>query len=103
MKQKKFIKINDAFICDCCGHKNPPANKTCRNHCRECLCSKHVDINPGDRSETCLGILRPVKFDIKGAEITQIIFQCEKCQVQRKNKLAEDDNKAIIWKIMGTL
>ncbi len=101
MKPKRFTIINEAFTCELCGHKNPPANKTCRDHCRNCLYSKHVDINPGDRAETCHGILRPLKFEIKGAEIKQIIFQCEKCQKIRKNKPAEDDNKDCIWNIMS--
>lgn len=98
---KRFIKINDEFTCEYCGFENDPANKTCRNHCKQCLCSKHVDINPGDRSETCQGRLIPIGFEIKGAEIKQIIFHCENCQKTRKNKPAEDDNKKLMWEIMS--
>ena len=98
---KKFTKINDRFVCEYCGEINPPADKTCRDHCTNCLCSKHVDKNPGDRQETCHGKLIPVDFDIRGGEIKQIIFRCGKCQVVRKNKLADDDNKEKIWDIMS--
>ena len=98
---KKFIKINNSFVCEYCGHLNPKAKQTCRNHCTNCLCSKHVDKNPGDRQELCHGKLIPIDFDIKGGEINQIIFKCEKCKVIRKNKPAEDDNKDKIWQIMS--
>ncbi len=98
---KKFTKINDSFICQYCKTNNPPATKTCRNHCLNCLCSKHVDKNPGDRSENCHGKLIPIDFDIRGGEIKQIIFQCKKCNMIRKNKPAQDDNKNKIWKIMS--
>jgi hypothetical protein len=100
-KMKKFTKINDSFVCEYCGEYNPPANKTCRDHCIKCLCSKHVDKNPGDRAETCHGKLIPIKFTIKSAEIKQIIFKCDRCSCIRKNKPAEDDNKNLIWEIMN--
>jgi hypothetical protein len=93
MQPKKFTKINEGFICQVCGHENPPADKTCRNHCQKCLCSKHVDINPGDRAETCHGILRPVAIQVCGGEMCTIVFRCEKCGMERKNKIALDDDR----------
>ncbi len=50
---RKFTKIDEEFICENCGKKVEPLGYTCRNHCNNCLYSKHVDINPGDREETC--------------------------------------------------
>ncbi|HIQ57626.1 TPA: RNHCP domain-containing protein, partial [Candidatus Gracilibacteria bacterium] len=38
-----FKVINEEFTCEWCGEINPPSKGTCRNHCRKCLCSKHVD------------------------------------------------------------
>ncbi len=90
---KRFIKINESFVCAFCGHKNPPAQKTCRNHCRMCLCSLHIDVNPGDRAEECHGKMIPLSIEIKGGVVTDILFQCENCGMVRKNKIAEDDNK----------
>ena len=53
--KKKFFEIDEEFICENCGKHVPKLGYTCRNHCPYCLHSKHVDINPGDRAETCHG------------------------------------------------
>lgn len=90
---KKFTKINDAFICVFCGHINPPAPRTCRNHCQKCLKSLHVDKNPGDRAEECGGTMMPIDIEFKRGEMKSIIFRCEKCGMIRKNKIAEDDDR----------
>jgi len=97
MIKKRFIKINEEFICKFCGHKNPPAQKTCRNHCQKCLKSIHIDKNPGDRAENCHGTLFPISYKLKNGVIEKIIFKCQKCGIIRKNKIAENDNKEIFW------
>jgi len=97
---KKFTVRNESFICEVCGKENPPASATCRNHCRECLCSKHVDKNPGDRDESCHGILIPIDIEISGAEMKSIIFKCKKCGMIRKNKIALDDNREKLFEVI---
>jgi len=99
MKTKKFKKINNSFVCEICGYKNPPALKTCRNHCKKCLYSKHVDINPGDRAEKCQGKMKPINVELKNHEIANIIFECEKCGKRSRNKVAEDDNKFLLMEL----
>lgn len=96
---KKFTKINDPFVCLFCGHPNPPAPKTCRDHCRQCLASLHVDKNPGDRAETCQGKLIPTQIDIQSGEMHSILYLCAQCGSVRKNKIAEDDNKEVLWNL----
>ena len=54
---RRFTEIDEEFICENCGNKVEALGYTCRDHCNNCLCSKHVDINPGDREEICHGIL----------------------------------------------
>ncbi len=98
---KKFTHNNDAFICEVCGTYNPPARGTCRNHCIKCLCSKHVDINPGDRAANCGGIMRPVRIELKSGLPDRIVHVCEKCGFQRPNKVAEDDDRAIIAQVLS--
>ena len=97
---KRFTVINEFFTCQVCGKQNEPAPKTCRNHCKYCLCSKHVDINPGDRAENCHGILEPIGVSIKGGDIDKIEFLCKKCGKKGRNKIVEDDNKEILYKLM---
>jgi predicted RNA-binding Zn-ribbon protein involved in translation (DUF1610 family) len=100
MQQKRFTVINEAFNCEVCGHQNLPAAQTCRDHCVKCLCSKHVDKNPGDRAETCHGILEPFDVKIIGGQISQIIYKCKKCQKLRNNKIMDDDNRDILYDLM---
>ena len=92
----RFTKIDEEFICHNCGKKVEKLGYTCRNHCPECLHSKHVDINPGDRAEECQGVLKPVSVEIDSKKGYIIIFKCEKCGAIRKNKAAEDDNMELI-------
>ena len=94
--QSRFTKIDEEFICHHCGKKVEKLGYTCRNHCPECLYSKHVDINPGDRAEECQGILKPVGIEIDSKKGYVIIFKCEKCSAIRKNKAADDDNMELI-------
>ena len=96
LNSSKFTKIDEEFICDNCGKKVLPLKYTCRNHCPFCLHSKHLDISPGDRQETCHGDLEPVSLEIDGKKGYVIIFRCKKCGAVRKNKAANDDNMNLI-------
>ena len=92
----KFTKIDEEFICENCGNKVEKLGYTCRNHCPICLHSKHVDINPVDRAESCHGDLEPISAQIDSKKGYVIIFKCKKCGAIRKNKAAEDDNMDLI-------
>ena len=60
---KKFYKSDESFICENCGKEVEKLNYTSRDHCPYCLYSKHVDINPGDRMNTCKGLLKPIGIE----------------------------------------
>ena len=70
-----------------------------RNHCNYCLYSKHVDINPGDRAESCHGLLIPIGVEISSKKGYVIVYKCEKCGKIRKNVAARDDNMNLIIKL----
>lgn len=91
-----FTVIDEEFICENCGYNVKKLGYSCRNHCPKCLYSKHVDINPGDRKESCHGLLEPIGLEISGKKGYIIIFKCKKCGAIRKNKVAEDDNMDLI-------
>lgn len=93
---RKFTKVDEEFICEHCGKKVEKLGYTCRNHCNNCLYSKHVDINPGDREETCHGLLEPIKVELDSKKGYVIVYRCQKCGAIRKNKTAEDDNMDLI-------
>lgn len=88
---KKFTMRDDSFICEACEKKVTPLGYTARDHCPFCLYSKHVDINPGDRSNTCLGLLKPIGIE-KFKNTYKIIYKCCKCNSLHKNIVAEDDD-----------
>ena len=89
---KKFTKMDEEFICEHCGQQVKKLGYTSRNHCPCCLYSKHVDIYPGDRAETCAGLLEPIQVELDSKKGYVIVFQCKKCGAIRRNKAAEDDN-----------
>lgn len=96
-----FITKNDGFICDYCGERNPPALRTCRDHCRKCLFGKHVDgPSPGDRKSKCHGNMIPIAV-LPGTRKSDyvLLFRCEVCGIERKNRVASDDDFAAILRI----
>lgn len=86
---KKFTKKVENFICENCGKSVIGNGYT--NHCPFCLYSKHVDINPGDRSCTCGGLMKPIEIQQKNGEFV-ILHKCTKCGFERKNKIQENDD-----------
>jgi DNA-directed RNA polymerase subunit RPC12/RpoP len=96
MKMKQFTKRDEEFICDNCGKKVEKLGYTSRDHCPHCLCSKHVDITPGDRANECKGLLKPVQVEMNNKKGFIINYKCEKCGKTHRNKAADDDNKELL-------
>jgi len=88
---KNFSKLDEEFVCENCGKDVKKLNYTSRDHCPYCLHSKHVDINPGDRSNTCKGLLVPIEIE-KFKNTYKIIYKCKKCNKIHKNVIAIDDD-----------
>ncbi len=86
---KRFNRQIEDFTCEHCGTKVHGNGYT--NHCPNCLWSKHVDINPGDRAADCGGLMEPIAVEMKNGEyiLTQ---KCTKCGHIRRNKVCDDDN-----------
>ena len=99
---KRFNMIDECFICEHCGRSVKTLNYTARDHCNYCLYSKHVDIMPGDRKNTCLGMLKPIGIE-KYRDTYKIIYQCEKCHKFHKNIMANDDNMDLIIELSKNL
>ena len=93
--------IDEEFICEVCQTKVEPLGYTARDHCPNCLCSKHVDNNPGDRANKCLGILRPIAIDPDPKNEFKIVYSCDNCSETKRNKAAKDDNMELIIQIMS--
>ena len=94
---KKFQRCKEDFICKHCKTKNIGDGYT--NHCINCLWSRHVDINPGDRASCCGGMMKPIAVDVSAGNKYAVLHQCEKCGFERKNKINEKDNFEAILSI----
>ena len=109
MESKRFTKNDSGFTCANCGATVLPLGYTSRNHCPFCLCSLHVDINPGDRANTCGGILRPIRTEPDAKRGYVITHKCDKCGKLSRNKTAHeakiqpDDMELIIKLTAGIL
>jgi predicted RNA-binding Zn-ribbon protein involved in translation (DUF1610 family) len=91
-----FKRTIEDFVCEHCGETVIGNGFT--NHCSQCLWSKHVDIDPGDRAEECGGMMRPVEVQKKGKEYA-IVQVCEKCGFTRVNKAQKEDSFDMILQI----
>lgn len=97
---KKFKRTIENFVCENCSEEVIGNGYT--NHCPNCLYSKHVDVNPGDRMSTCGGLMKPIEIQQKNGEFI-ILHKCEKCGFERKNKVVDGDNFDEIIKIMKSM
>ena len=95
-----FVKCDNSFKCINCGSQVEKLGYTSRDHCNNCLYSIHIDITPGDRKNTCLGLLKPINVLNTGKKNMQIEYVCTKCGARIRNVVAEDDNKDTIFKII---
>ncbi len=91
---KKFSRAIENFRCENCNECIEGNGYT--NHCPHCLYSKHVDINPGDRMEECLGLMKPIFRTFNKKKILTIVHKCTKCGAIRKNKISVLDNESQI-------
>lgn len=91
-----FFPRQEPFTCEHCGAQvEPIVHGSCRNHCPQCLWSKHVDEHgPGDRAATCGGLMEPVGVDFRGPKGWMIVHQCVSCGKTITNKCAPDDDQA---------
>jgi len=95
-----FIKNKEDFICENCSFENKGNGYT--NHCSECLFSKHVDIDPGDRLNSCGGLMEAIYVSYTNKE-KYVIQKCLKCSFEKKNLLNQIDSVDMMIKIQNKL
>lgn len=95
--RKNFIPRNDSFTCEACGVVVPPAPETFRNHCPECLTSKHVDSAlPGDRAAVCGGLMPTIRIEGTDPDNLDLIQECLHCGKTAHNRTSPDDNRQVV-------
>jgi hypothetical protein len=63
-----------------------------RNHCPNCLWSRHLDVAPGDRSARCAGSMEPIAVSAREDGEWALVHRCAGCAAVRVNRIAGDDN-----------
>ena len=91
----------ESFVCAVCGRTVSPrgAGTRHRNHCPYCLSSIHLDNAPGDRASPCGGVMDPIGVWVRKNGEWAIIHRCRKCGALRSNRIAADDNPALLLSI----
>ena len=70
-----------------------------RNHCPNCLWSKHVDERPGDRASHCGAGMEPLAIAVRGRGEWVLIHRCRGCDALVANRTAGDDNPLLLVKL----
>ena len=85
---------DEIFVCRVCGRTVVPegAGSGHRNHCPNCLCSRHLDIEPGDRASDCGGVMEPIAVWVRKNGEWAIVHRCRVCGALSSNRVAADDN-----------
>ncbi|WP_099469715.1 ribosome small subunit-dependent GTPase A [Konateibacter massiliensis] len=91
----------ESFTCEVCGTLVVPegAGSRHRNHCPKCLSSIHVDNEPGDRASLCRGTMEPVSVWARKGGEWALIHRCKSCGALSSNRIAADDNPALLMSI----
>ncbi|GAA1076823.1 RNHCP domain-containing protein [Nocardiopsis composta] len=92
----------DSFRCIHCRLDVPlsaPGTRH-RNHCPNCLHSKHVDDHvPGDRASECHARMEPIAISVRGGGEWVIIHRCSGCDALSANRSAGDDNPLMLIRL----
>ncbi len=105
----------EQFRCQNCGllvSTDPElAGVNNRNHCPNCLWSKHVDLNKaGDRKATCQARMQPVGLTVKQTHKKfasavgelMLIHRCTACGKLSINRIAADDSAGQLYRLYRT-
>jgi hypothetical protein len=91
-----------AFACAHCGSmmSSDAPGTAHRNHCADCLWSRHVDETPGDRASACGKLMEPIAISVRGDGEWVLVHRCQGCGVLRLNRTAGDDNALALVRLV---
>ncbi len=100
-KASRRLPHGGSFTCIHCGYPVPVAalGTSHRNHCPNCLWSRHLDLRPGDRMCACQGPMEPVAIWIRSGGEWALIHRCGRCGTLRSNRIAGDDDPVALREI----
>lgn len=71
-----------------------------RNHCPNCLWSRHLDDDrPGDRDSDCGSLMEPIAISVRGDGEWVVVHRCTGCDELHLNRAAGDDNPLMLLRL----
>ncbi len=70
-----------------------------RNHCPNCLWSRHLDNTPGDRVAECCSLMEPIAITVRGDGEWVLVHRCGGCDELHLNRSAADDNPLLLLRL----
>jgi RNHCP domain len=70
-----------------------------RNHCPNCLWSRHLDDTPGDRAVDCGSAMEPIAISVRGDGEWVVVHRCTGCDTLHLTRSAGDDNPLILLRL----
>ncbi len=71
-----------------------------RNHCPNCLWSRHLDDDrPGDRDADCGSAMEPIAVSVRGDGEWVLVHRCTGCGVIHLNRTAADDQPLLLVRL----
>jgi DNA-directed RNA polymerase subunit RPC12/RpoP len=92
-----------SFRCRHCGLDVPvdAPGTAHRNHCPNCLWSRHVDDDtPGDRAVECGSQMEPLAVAVRHDGEWVLIHRCTGCDALNLNRTAGDDNPLLLLRLV---
>jgi hypothetical protein len=99
--ESQTLKRQISFRCHHCRLDVPTdaAGTAHRNHCPNCLWSRHVDVEPGDRASDCLASMEPIAITVRKDGEWVLIHRCNGCGTLSSNRTAGDDNALLLVRL----
>jgi hypothetical protein len=70
-----------------------------RNHCPNCLWSRHVDVRPGDRAADCGAGMEPIAISVRDQGEWVLVHRCRGCDTVVLNRTAGDANPLLLIRL----
>ena len=92
---------SSSFRCGNCrlDVSNDAVGSEHRNHCPNCLWSRHVDRTPGDRDASCGALMEPIAITVRGSGEWVLVHRCNGCDEVHLNRSAGDDNALALLRL----
>ena len=95
-------RAGGSFRCGHCGLDVPgdAPGTAHRNHCPNCLWSRHVDDDaPGDRAAECGSLMEPIAISVRGDGEWVLVHRCRGCDHLSLNRTAGDDSPLLLLRL----